>query len=290
MPSGSLEVAWGRMVATSSVPITVLVVDDEHLARERLRVLLGGEPQVQLIGQCENGVEAVAAITSEKPELVFLDVQMPDVDGLGVIAALGEEETPEIIFVTAHNAYMERAFELHAVDYLRKPYTNARFASALAHARKRIHARRVERGAIADATESVPRPTSRYRPILAALHEVNDDLHLALQDPRTGIWDIVRPSDIELISADGSSRVLVHAGEGSYTWRRTLTAVAETLDPRVFMRVHRSHIVNANHIRQVKSLPKGEFMIHLRSGRKMDTGRTYRGVIEQFLGDPARAS
>ena len=108
---------------TAAAPITVLIVDDEQLARERLCVLLSGEPDTQVLGQCTNGLEALAAIGSFKPELMFLDVQMPDLDGLGVIAALATDETPEIIFVTAHNSYMERAFEIHAVDYLRKPYT-----------------------------------------------------------------------------------------------------------------------------------------------------------------------
>ena len=128
----------------SGGPTTVLVVDDERLARERLLVLLQGEPGTKVVGECSSGLDALAAITRERPELVFLDVQMPDLDGLGVVAALGEDETPEIIFVTAHDTYMERAFELHAVDYLRKPYTNARFASALGHAMRRIHARRAE--------------------------------------------------------------------------------------------------------------------------------------------------
>jgi two-component system LytT family response regulator len=185
---------------------------------------------------------------------------------------------------------MERAFELHAVDYLRKPYTNARFASALAHARKRVHARRLERGTVVDPSESGSPTGSRYSPIVAALHHVHEHLNLAMEDPHTGIWEIVRQSDIEWISADGSSRVLVHVGGASYRWRKTLAGVAETLDPTVFLRVHRSYIVNVNHIRQVKSLPKGEFMILLTSGQRMDTGRTYRDVIERFLVQAARAS
>ena len=173
---------------------------------------------------------------------------------------------------------------MHAVDYLRKPYTNARFTSALAHARRRVQARRLERGA--DAESSVETPLhrgSRYTPLLATLHHGSEQPNLALEDPHSGTWEIVRQADIEWISADASSRVLVHVGRASYRWRKTLVGASETLDPRVFVRVHRSYIVNVNHIRQVKRLTKGEFMIQLDSGQKMDTGRTYRDVIGGFL-------
>lgn len=275
----------------SAAPISALIVDDEHHARERLRVLLSGEPDIENVGECENGLQALAAMTQRRPDLVFLDVRMPDLDGLGVIAALNDDETPEVIFVTAHDTYMERAFELHAVDFLRKPYTNARFASALAHARKCVQARRVERGVRGEwSPDSEPRLGARYAPLLAALRGENEPLNLALEDPQTGVWAIVRPSEIEWISADASARVIVHVGSAAYRWRKTLAGVAETLDPRVFVRVHRSCIVNVNHIRQVKSLTKGEFMIQLDSGQRMDTGRTYRGVIERFLLQAAHAS
>lgn len=264
-----------------TAPITVLIADDERLARERLRVLLEGEPDVRIVGECSNGLEALAAITALGPELVFLDVQMPDLDGIGVVAALGLDETPEIIFVTAHSAYMERAFELHAIDYLRKPYPNSRFSSALAHARRRIRARRAE-----SAAGSAPAPVaraSRFGPMLAALHEAHTDTRIALQDGRTGTWHIVSRDEIDWIGTDGSSRVLVHVGKESYLWRKTLAEIEHTLDPGVFLRVHRSYIVNTAHIRQVKPLLKGEFAIVLTDGTMLDTGRTYRESVERFL-------
>lgn len=274
-----------------AAPISALIVDDEHHARERLRVLLSGEPDVEIVGACENGLQALSAIIQRRPDLVFLDVRMPDLDGLGVITALAEDETPEVVFVTAHETYMESAFEVHAVDFLRKPYTNARFASALTHARRRVQARRMERGALYEsAADAELRPGARYAPLLATLHRGNEPLSLALEDPHTGTWEIVRPRDIEWISADASSRVIVHVRAESYRWRKTLAGVAETLDPHVFVRVHRSYIVNVNHIRQVKRLTKGEFMIQLDSGQKMDTGRTYRDVISRFLLGAARSA
>lgn len=273
--------------ALSTTPITVLIADDEHLARDRLRVLLSGEPDVQLVGECSNGLETLAAITALRPELVFLDVQMPDLDGLGVIAALGADETPEIIFVTAHSAYMERAFEIHAVDYLRKPYLNARFSSALAHARRRIYAGRAELSAPSESAPVAP-PSSRYGPVLASLRDIDTDPRVALQDGRTGTWHIVSRDEIDWIGAEGSARVLVHIGKESYLWRKTLAELEHTLDPRVFLRMHRSYIVNTGRIRQVKPLLKGEFAIVLADGTMLDTGRTYREAVENFLRERAQ--
>ena len=270
---------------TSSAQITVLIVDDERLARDRLRVLLSGEPDMQLVGECGNGLEALDAATAMRPELMFLDVQMPDLDGLGVIAALAADETPEIIFVTAHNAYMEKAFEIHAVDYLRKPYTNDRFFSALSQARRRVHARRGEANASAEDARSIASPGSRYSPVLSALQGLHPDPRVALQDVKTGTWHIVRKDEIEWIQADGSSRVRVQVGSESYIWKKTLTELEHALDPHTFLRIHRSYIVNAARIRQVKPIQKGEFAVILDAGTVLDTGRTYRQAIERFLSE-----
>lgn len=274
-----LNLAQERTVSMAAAPITVLIVDDECLARQRLRSLLHREADIDVVGECANGLEALEAITRENPELVFLDVQMPDLDGLGVISALATDETPEIIFVTAHSTYMEKAFELHAIDYLRKPYPNDRFASALAHARRRIHTHR----AAAAPTVAESELSSRYEPVLAALQNSNVDPRIALQDGRTGTWHIVSRDDIDWIGAEGSARVLVHIGKESYLWRKTLSQVEHTLDPRMFLRVHRSYIVNTGRVRQIKPLLKGEFAIILADGTVLDSGRTYRPVIEEFL-------
>ena len=265
------------------VPISVLIVDDEHHARDRLRVLLTGEPDVRIVGECENGLQALAAITRTRPELVFLDVQMPDLDGLGVIAALAEDETPEIVFVTAHNAYMERAFEVHAVDYLRKPYTNARFASALTHARWRVHARRAE----ATGNGEEPRGEtgkSRYSPVLATVQAYRFDPRVAVRDATTGFWHIIDQNDIDWIEGDGSARVRVHVGPTTYSWRKTLSELERTLDPRIFLRIHRSYIVNTGRIKYVKPLQRGEYTVILDEQTVFDTGRTYHAAIERFLG------
>ena len=263
-----------------AVPITALVADDEILARERLRSLLAREADIELVAECETGVDVLAEIGRVAPELLFLDVQMPDLDGLGVIAALAEEETPEIVFVTAHDVYMERAFEVHAVDYLRKPYTDARFTSALAHARRRVYARRAEGTRKPLGEEG---STSRFGPMLADLREEHPDQRLALRDEKSGAWQIIDKAQIDYITANGSAGVEVHAGAESYSWRRTLTDLERTLDPDSFLRIHRSYIVNGAHIRRVKPLQKGEYAVFLGDNTVVDSGRTYRHVIERFL-------
>ena len=266
------------MIADS---ITALVADDESLARERLRSLLAKEADIELVAECETGIEVLAEIGRLRPDLLFLDVQMPDLDGLGVITALAEEETPEIVFVTAHDAYMERAFEVHAVDYLRKPYTDARFAWALAHARRRVNARRAEGARDLPANEEGI--SSRFSPMLADLRMEHPDQRLAVRDEKSGAWQIIDKAQIDYITANGSAGVEVHTGAESYSWRRTLTDLERTLDPDSFLRIHRSYIVNGAHIRRVKPLQKGEYAVFLDDNTVVDSGRTYRHVIERFL-------
>lgn len=268
--------------------IRVVVADDERLARERLLGLLGTEADTRVVGLCENGLEALAVITALDPELVFLDVQMPDLDGIGVIEALSNEAgVPEIVFVTAHSAYMERAFELHAIDYLRKPYTDGRFTAALSHARKRVHGRRLEQahqsGAPPLRRGGSGAGASQFASMLASLRSAQTQTRIPVQDRQTGTWQIVDRTEIDWIEADGPARVRVHVGAESYAWRKTLADLEQSLDPTLFLRVHRSAIVNAGRIRSVKSLQKGEYAIVLASGEMVDTGRTYREVVERFL-------
>ena len=268
------------MKETGTDALGVLVVDDEPLGRSRLVTLLSGEPDVSVVGECANGLDALAVISRVRPDLVFLDVEMPDLDGLGVLDALGDGECPEIIFVTAHSEYMERAFEVHAVDYLRKPYTNSRFASALAHARRRVDARRRDQPRSAD-----PKAVTPYADVLASLNGARaDDGRLAVLDRRSLTWHIVRRKDIDWVEADGPSQVCLHLEARSYAWRKTLAAVEQELAPFGFMRVHRSCIVNGARIQAVKSLQKGEYALVLADGTTViDTGRTYRETVERFV-------
>ena len=263
--------------------ISVLIVDDERLARQKIRGLLRAELDVRVVEECANGLEALSAVSHQHPDLMFLDVQMPDLDGLGVIAALPVEDTPEIVFVTAHNSYMEKAFEVHAIDFLRKPYSNERFFSALTHARRRIYERRAALGRSENPIEGSRLEGMRYGSVLVDLQDASTDPRIALQDGRTGTWHIVSRDDIDWIGADPTAGVRVHIGKESYVLRKTLAELENSLDRRMFLRVHRSFIVNTTHIRQIKPLLKGEYAILLTDGTVLDSGRTYREVIEEFL-------
>lgn len=264
------------MTERSAESICVLIVDDERLSRERLRTLLEAEPGVVLVGECENGIQALDAITRLRPELVFLDVQMPDLDGLGVVDALESADQvscPQIIFVTAYNTYMERAFEVHAVDYLRKPYTTARFQSALAHGRYEVLLRRAER------EDAHP---AGYAAIAALQSEADNDI-INVHTRDTGMWHRIPIEEIDWIESDGSAHVRLYRGHTSYRWRKSLGECEQRLAKRGFLRVHRSYIVNTARIQSVKSLQKGEFTLLLAGGEAIDTGRTFRDVILSFL-------
>lgn len=262
-------------------PISVLVVDDEHLARARLLMLLGAAPDVVVVGQCANGLETLDAITTHRPELVFLDVQMPDLDGLGVLDALGPDQCPALVFVTAYNAYMERAFEVHAVDYLRKPYTDARFAAALGEGRRRVLGRRRERVEVQSLTVAEDRVA--LRAVLDATRADRRDGSVGVWNRRLKQWAFLAPEVIDVVAADGDRQVAVRARGETFTWNTTLRGAEQQLGPRHLLRVHRSWLVNPASVRQVKAITKGEYTLTLADGTVLDTGRTFRRVVEGLL-------
>ena len=253
--------------------VRVLVVDDEPHGRDRVRSLLEDRENVELIAECENGLEAVRAIEAHAPDLVFLDVEMPELNGLAVVEAIDPARCPQVVFVTAHDQYLQRAFEVHAVDYICKPFTDARFEDALRHACRRVEERlgyaRTHQGVLA---------------LLSDLRQGSGQGRdrLVVHQKKRGLYQVVRARDIDWIEAkDGG--VLVHVGKEAYPARQTLTDVEERLDPCVFLRIHRSLIVNRKRIRTVEPLWKGEYLVTLSSGRRLGTGRTYRAAIEEFL-------
>lgn len=252
-------------------PIRALIVDDEALGRERIRQLLEDHPDVEVAGECENGVQAVHAIEELNPDLVFLDVQMPELDGVGVLNMLGMDRVPEVIFTTAHVEYMERAFEAHAIDYLRKPYHDSRFRDALHHARQRIHARRA----------LPPEDDPRIRAFLAELAGDRSDLRLRIPE-KSGEYRFIRAEDVFCLEAD-EDYVQVHTSKETITWRTTLTQAGQALDPRTFLRVHRSFIINTGRVRKISRIGKGEYLLELENGKKIGTGRSYREVVEAFV-------
>ena len=253
--------------------VRVLIVDDEPPGRERVRSLLAGREYVEVVGECENGIDAVRVIETEAPDLVFLDVVMPELSGLAVVEAIDPDHCPQIVFVTAHDQYLQRAFEVHAVDFLCKPFTDERFEDALRHACQRGEERmgyaRTHRGVLS---------------LLADLrqHSGRGQDRLVVHHRDRGVYQVVRTRDIEWIEAKDGGTV-VHLGKDAYPSRLTLAEVEERLDPAVFLRLHRSFIVNRTRICTVKPLWKGEYVVTLASGRSLGTGRTYREAVESFL-------
>ena len=266
--------------ASAPDPLRVVTVDDEPLARDCIRLALAREPGCEIVAECPTGTAAADAIEREAPDLVFLDVQMPGMDGFGVIEAIGPERMPATIFVTAFEEHALRAFQVHALDYLLKPFGDDRFREALDHARRRIHTER--RGELGQRLE-------------ALLREVHgDDRHPAAVRPSPApppapyaTWltvsaqnrtQFVPVGEVDWLEADGKY-VRLHAGGRTHLIRGTLAAAAERLDPAHFVRIHRSTVVNVARIREVQPWMGGDHLAILRDGTKLRVSRTFRGAL-----------
>jgi two-component system LytT family response regulator len=257
----------------TSARLRVLIADDEPLSRTRVRSLLERAGHAEIIGECTDGVQAIHVIQAHQPDLALLDVEMPELSGMEIVEALEPDRCPHVVFITAHDRYLQRAFEVHAIDYLRKPFTDERFYDALRHARQRVEERRES----AEAHRSVVS-------LLAQLRQHPDRAHdrVVIREKESGAYQIIRAETVDWIEAsDGAS--LVHAGKNRYSCRQTLTEFEQRLDPAVFLRIHRSFIVNRTRIRKVELLWKGEYLMKLEGGKSLGTGRTYRAAVEAFL-------
>nr|WP_225937552.1 LytTR family DNA-binding domain-containing protein [Myxococcus sp. RHSTA-1-4] len=255
----------------------VLIVDDEPLARERLKDLLAEAADMELIGECRNGREAISAIEAKRPDLVLLDVEMPGPDGFGVLRALAPEHQPAVIFVTAHRDFAVQAFEANALDYLLKPFDRERFLMSLARARERRrsltpHLDTEVLARLEALTLREPPGTGRYVTRLVT---------------RTG-WRMrfLRVEDIDYLTAEGNY-VSVHLGAQSHLMRETLNALEAKLDPKKFLRAHRSFIVQLDRIEEVEPLPPGEYVLTLRDGTRLTSGRSYRARVQRALDLPS---
>src|SRR5713226_9335661 len=248
--------------------IRILLVDDEPLARERLRRFLEKEAEVEVVGECANGREAVSAIKRHSPELVFLDVQMPELDGFGVLAELKDEPMPAIIFVTAYDQYALRAFEVHALDYLLKPFDRERFEKALARAKRQIR-----------------RPDDElHERLLALLEDLKPGQKYLerLVIKSGGRIFFLRAEEIDWIEASGNY-VRLHAGKESHLLRDTMHGIEGRLDPARFVRVHRSTIVNLDRIKELHPWFRGDHVIVLRDGTRLTLSRGCREKLEGRL-------
>jgi len=245
--------------------LRVLVVDDEPLVREGIRVLLKREADVRMLGEARNGEEAVERIRELRPDLVLLDVEMPAMDGLAVVAALGPEERPAFVFVTAHSEYAIRAFDLHAVDYLLKPFDAERFAMALRRARARMAEGKVDR---LEELLATLRPARAYPERLLLRHE--------------GTVVVVPANDIDWVEA-ADNYVQFHARTGRYMVRESLKQIEAKLDPARFARAHRSAIVNLSRVKSLDPLTAGENIITLTTGTRLTLSRGHRDHFKARL-------
>ncbi|HZO84794.1 MAG TPA: LytTR family DNA-binding domain-containing protein [Verrucomicrobiae bacterium] len=249
---------------------TALIVDDEPLARDRLQKLLDDVPDMTVIGQCTNGKQALKMIREKRPSLVFLDVQMPELDGFGVLGELQPDEMPLVIFVTAHDKFALKAFEVHAVDFLLKPFDRERFQTALKRAKERIAQKRP-----GELDQRLAALLAEMKPEGAALER------MAVKTSGRVIF--IKTADIDWIEA-ADNYVNLHVGNESHLHRETLTALAERLPPKKFMRISRSTIVNVDRIKELQPLFHGEYAVILRNGTTLTLSRSYRDVLDQLIG------
>jgi two-component system LytT family response regulator len=236
-----------------------------------VRKMLLRSADVEIVGECENGYEAITAIKKSRPDLVFLDVQMPEMDGFGVIDAIKEEQLPHIIFVTAYDQYAVRAFDVHALDYLLKPFDEERFAEALERAKRQIR-----RG-----DES----TDWRGRILALLAEGQASaLYLERLIIKTGgrVF-FLKTEEVKWIEAEGNY-VALHTGKKKYLFREAISSLAAQLDPRKFQRIQRSTIVNIEYIRELQPWFRGDYKVILHDGTELKLSHRYRENLTKYLG------
>ena len=248
--------------------IRTLIVDDELLARERLRQLLQGHPEIELVGECSDGVQAVAALEKERPDLVFLDIQIPELDGFGVVQAIRGGPMPVIVFVTAHDQFALRAFEVHAVDYLLKPFDRERFQVALNHALDQVK----QKGqGIAEKQSAVLAELTPQKPLERIAVKTGGRVFL------------IKVQDIDWIES-AHNYVELHVDKQSHLLRDTLNAVEARLPADKFVRISRSTIVNIERIQELQPWSHGDFIIVLKDGAKLRMSRRYRGNLSDIWG------
>ena len=248
----------------------VLIVDDEPLARKRIKRMLATDPDVEIVGDCATGREAVAVIRDREPDLVFLDIQMPEMDGFSVLESVAPERMPFVIFVTAYDQYALRAFEFYALDYLLKPFDRRRFEKAMQRARERI---------LKEKGDELKERT------LALLEEIKARSHHLgrLVIKAGGRVFFIKTEEINWIEAEGKY-VRLHTGRESHLLREAIGSLEAQLDPEKFLRIHRSTIVNIDRIRELQPWFHNEYRVILRDGTELMLSRSCRKKLGDMLG------
>ena len=256
--------------------IRTIIVDDEPLARDGIRLLISPDSQFEIIGECSNGKEAIAAIKKLRPDLVFLDVQMPEVDGFGVLKSIREEDLPLVVFVTAFDKFAIDAFEAHALDYVLKPVNPVRFATTITRIKKRLSEKEVAQIShrlvelLNTDLSSVAALSMRSSFLNRISLKTGDKLHFV---------DVV---EIDWIEAEDYYAKL-HVGKQTHLIRETLAHLEKQLDPTKFVRIHRSTIVNIARVKELKAHFRGEYFVILENGTKLKSSRTYHEAVARIL-------
>jgi two-component system, LytTR family, response regulator len=257
-------------VTTAATHIRVLLVDDEPLACAMMQEMLADDPAVEIVGECTNGAEAIAAIKEHAPDLLFLDIQMPEATGFEVLESLKNGHTPHVIFVTAYDQYAVRAFEVHALDYLLKPFDRERFEASWQRAKEHI------------LKEKSNRLDERILTLLEELKAESKYLERLVIKSGGRVF-FLEAGEIDWIEAEGNY-VSVHSGKKSHLLRETISSLEAQLDPKKFRRVHRSAIVQLDKIKELQPWFHGEYRIVLHSGAELMLSRNYRENLQDALG------
>jgi two-component system LytT family response regulator len=249
----------------------ILIVDDEPLARERVRRHLRDEPGIEIVGEAGNGREAVSAIEEKTPDLVFLDVQMPEMNGFDVLKALEENKIPAIVFTTAYDKYAIQAFEFHALDYLLKPFSRERFKRAVRHAREQLENSR-QSGNIDER-------------LVSLLENLKAKKYLErIVVKNSGRVFFIKTEEIDWIEAAGNYLKL-HVGRDAHLIRETMQSIEAKLDPEKFFRIHRSTLVQIDRIKELHPLFGGDYAVILRNGTELNLSRNYRERLPELFGN-----
>jgi two-component system LytT family response regulator len=250
--------------------IRAVIVDDEPLARRRIRRMLAADTEIEIIEDCSNGREAIKAIGKQTPDLVFLDVQMPEVDGFAVLQAISPEKMPLVIFVTAFDRYAIKAFEVYALDYLLKPFDRQRFEKSLQRAKSRLMSER--------AGDLGQRALSLLEELKARSSHIE---RLVIKSGGRAFF--LKIDEIDWIEAEGKY-VRLHVGKESYLLREAISSLEAQLDPKRFPRIHRSSIVNIERIRELQPWFHNEYRVILRDGTELMLSRSFRKKLGELLG------
>ena len=250
--------------------MNVLIVDDEPLARAGMRMLLEEESAITSIGEARNGAEAVAVIRAGRPDLLLLDVQMPEMDGFGVLKELGADHIPPVIFVTAHDRYAIQAFEVNAIDYLLKPVTRERFQQALTRMRERVTAQGLDNRHVLSLLQQLSAPPKYLA-------------RVALR--AAGKITFVNIEDLLYVQA-AENYVQLHLKTSRHLLHVPIATLESSLDPAMFLRIHRSLIVNVRHIQELETGPHGEYIVVLHGGTRLQSSRSYHDKIKKWASNP----